>query len=54
MIDMAFGATLARKRGYITEVELRQFMDCAHSVGLSLDHEQFTEALLEKATQAIL
>lgn len=54
MIDMAYGGTLAWKRGYITEDELKELMGCAHAVGLSIDHEQFTEPLVEAATAAIL
>lgn len=54
MIDMAYGGTLAWKRGYINETELRELIDCAHAVGLSIDHEDFTESLVETATKAIL
>ncbi|EJU01177.1 3-dehydroquinate synthase [Dacryopinax primogenitus] len=54
MIDMAFSATLAWKRGYITAEEREELHKLAHDVGLSLDHEVFNENLLEAGTAAIL
>ena len=51
---MAYGTTLAWKRGYITKEERQEFHQLAHDVGLSLDHEQFDEELLKVSTEAIL
>ena len=53
-IDMAYGTTLAWKRGYITEEERDEFHQLAYDVGLSLDHEAFDAKLLDVATTAIL
>jgi 3-dehydroquinate synthase len=53
-IDMAYGVTIAWKRGYITEEERDEFFQLAHDVGLSMDHPCFDEKCLEIATQAIL
>ncbi|KAH7311830.1 hypothetical protein BKA65DRAFT_574434 [Rhexocercosporidium sp. MPI-PUGE-AT-0058] len=45
-IDMAYSATLANNRKLITDSE--------HRPGLSMDHHQFDEEVLAKATTAIL
>ncbi|EJD33910.1 Dehydroquinate synthase-like protein [Auricularia subglabra TFB-10046 SS5] len=53
-IDMAFSTTLAWLRGYISEGERDEVLCLMHRVGLSLDHELFDEALIDKGTSAIL
>ena len=53
-IDMAYSATLANGRGLITDAEHRRLLNLFSRAGLSMDHHQFDEAILEKATAAIL
>lgn len=53
-IDMAYSATLAWSRGYITEADRDEVLDLFHGVGLSVDHELFDDDLIEKGTAAIL
>jgi 3-dehydroquinate synthetase len=50
-VDMAYSVTLAHARGELSEKERDEFLDCAAAVGLTLDHEAFDEALLERATE---
>lgn len=51
---MAYSTTLSWTRGYITEAERDEILGLFTRVGLSVDHELFDAALLEKATNAIL
>ncbi|KAH9816575.1 hypothetical protein DFH28DRAFT_965656 [Melampsora americana] len=53
-IDMAYSATLAWSRGYITEADRDEILDLFHGVGLSVDHELFDDDLIEQGTEAIL
>lgn len=53
-IDMAYSATLANNRKLITDEEHRRLLNLFSRAGLSMDHHQFDEEILEKATTAIL
>ncbi|KAI9685643.1 MAG: hypothetical protein M1820_010763, partial [Bogoriella megaspora] len=53
-IDMAYSATLANMRGILSDVDYRRILGLFSRAGLSMDHHQFDEDLLEKATRAIL
>ncbi len=52
-IDMAFSATIAWERGYITEKDLHRILSLMSSIGLALDSEYFTPELLWRATESI-
>jgi demethyl-4-deoxygadusol synthase len=52
-IDMAFSATIAAKRGYITTDERDRILGVMSRIGLALDHPLFDEELIWKATQSI-
>ena len=51
---MAFSATLAHSRGVLSDAEHRRILNLFSKAGLSMDHPQFDEDVLEKATTAIL
>ena len=53
-IDMAFSATLANSRKLLSDAEHRRILDLFSRAGLSMDHEQFDESILDKGTAAIL
>lgn len=53
-IDMAYSATLANMRGLISDAEHRRILNLFSRAGLSMDHEQFNEEILDKGTAAIL
>ncbi|KAE9964025.1 hypothetical protein BLS_008717 [Venturia inaequalis] len=53
-IDMAYSATLANRRKLITDEEHHRILKLFSRAGLSMDHETFTEDILEQATAAIL
>ncbi|GAA97234.1 uncharacterized protein L969DRAFT_84338 [Mixia osmundae IAM 14324] len=53
-IDMAYFCSVAHHRGMLSEAERDEYLDLSHSVGLSIDHELFTEELIEAGTEAIL
>ena len=53
-IDMAYSATLANSRGLITGDEHRRILNLFSRAGLSMDHHQFDETILDKGTAAIL
>ncbi|KAI9823821.1 MAG: hypothetical protein M1826_007642 [Phylliscum demangeonii] len=53
-IDMAYSATLANDRGLISDGEHRRILNLFSRAGLSMDHHQFDEPLLARATAAIL
>ena len=53
-IDMAFSATLANSRKLITDEEHRRILNLFSRAGLSMDHHQFDEEILDKGTAAIL
>ncbi len=52
-IDMAFSATIAARRGYITADERDRILRLMSRVGLALDHPLFEEALIWQATESI-
>ncbi|KAL9098897.1 MAG: hypothetical protein Q9163_005524 [Psora crenata] len=53
-IDMAYSATLANSRKLISDTEHRRILDLFSRAGLSMDHPQFDEEILDKGTAAIL
>ncbi|KAL8885682.1 MAG: hypothetical protein Q9215_006498 [Flavoplaca cf. flavocitrina] len=53
-IDMAYSATLANSRKLLSDEEHRRILTLFSRAGLSMDHHQFDEDILNKGTQAIL
>ena len=53
-IDMAYSATLANSRKLISDAEHRRILQLFSRAGLSMDHHQFDEDILDKGTAAIL
>jgi 3-dehydroquinate synthase len=53
-IDMAYSATLANSRGLLSDKEHRRLLNLFSKAGLSMDHEDFNEDIVDKATKAIL
>lgn len=53
-VDMAYSATLAYERGNLPEQDYKRLLNLFSRAGLSMDQEDFTEDILDKATQAIL
>ncbi|CAF9904391.1 hypothetical protein IMSHALPRED_000020 [Imshaugia aleurites] len=53
-IDMAYSATLANSRRLISDAEHRRILNLFSRAGLSMDHPQFDEEILDKGTAAIL
>lgn len=53
-IDMAYSATLAHERGLLSDAEHKRILDLFSRAGLSMDHHQFDEKILDKGTKAIL
>lgn len=53
-IDMAYSATLANLRGLISDSEYKRILGLFSRAGLSMDHYQFDEEILDKGTKAIL
>ncbi|XDG10134.1 hypothetical protein ABKA04_009749 [Annulohypoxylon sp. FPYF3050] len=53
-IDMAYSATLARQRGLLSEKEHCRLLSLFSRAGLSIDHPQFDDTVLDKGTAAIL
>lgn len=53
-IDMAYSATLAHQRGLIADDQYKRILGIFSKAGLSMDHHQFDEDLLDKGTKAIL
>ena len=53
-IDMAYSATLANNRKLISDDEHRRILSLFSRAGLSMDHPQFNEEILDKGTAAIL
>lgn len=51
---MAYSATLANNRGLISDAEHRRILNLFSRAGLSMDHHQFDEEILDKGTAAIL
>lgn len=53
-IDMAYSATLANMRGQLSDAEYRRILNLFSRAGLSMDHPQFDDDILDKGTKAIL
>ncbi|KAI1384966.1 Dehydroquinate synthase-like protein [Hypoxylon trugodes] len=53
-IDMAYSATLAKQRGLLSDKEHSRLFKLFSRAGLSIDHPQFDDEVLEKGTVAIL
>lgn len=53
-IDMAFSATLANSRKLLSDEQHCQILNLFSRAGLSMDHPQFDNDILDKGTQAIL
>jgi len=53
-IDMAYSATLANQRGLLSDQEHRRLLNLFSRAGLSMDHPQFNEEILDQGTQAIM
>ena len=53
-IDMAYSATLAHSRGLLSDEEHKRLLNLFSRAGLSIDHPQFDEEVLDKGTAAIL
>ena len=52
-IDMAFSATIAEKRGYITSHDRDRILELMSRIGLALDHPLLDSDLLWRATHSI-
>ncbi len=52
-IDMAFSATIAARRGYITNDDRDRILGLMSRIGLTLDHPLFEDELVWKATKSI-
>lgn len=53
-IDMAYSATLAHERGLIPDADYKRILGIFSRAGLSMDHAQFDERILDEGTKAIL
>ncbi|KAJ4502485.1 hypothetical protein HRR78_008492 [Exophiala dermatitidis] len=53
-IDMAYSATLANMRGILSDEDHKRILNLFSRAGLSMDHHQFDEEILDKGTKAIL
>lgn len=53
-IDMAYSATLANRRGILSDADHKRILGLFSTAGLSMDHHQFNEDILDKGTKAIL
>ncbi|KAK8026294.1 hypothetical protein PG990_004117 [Apiospora arundinis] len=53
-IDMAFTATLAKKRGLLSDAEHKRLLNLFSRAGLSIDHPLFDNDVVDKGTAAIL
>ncbi|KAM7189755.1 hypothetical protein V8F33_009894 [Rhypophila sp. PSN 637] len=53
-VDMAYSATLALQRGLLTADDHRRLLDMFSRAGLTIDHDQFDDQILDKGTDAIL
>lgn len=51
---MAFTATLAKKRGLLSDAEHKRLLNLFSRAGLSIDHPLFDNDVLDKGTAAIL
>ncbi|GAA0981164.1 Demethyl-4-deoxygadusol synthase [Nocardioides aquaticus] len=53
-VDMAFSATIAEQRGYITTADRDRVLALFSQLGLAIDSPYFTAELVERATASIL
>lgn len=53
-VDMAFSATVARERGYLSASDHDRILTLMSSIGLTLDSPYLTPELIEAATDSIL
>lgn len=53
-IDMAYTATLANHRGLLSDAEHKRLLSLFSRAGLTIDHPQFDEHVIDKGTAAIL
>ena len=53
-VDMAFSATLAERRGFITATDRDRIHSLMSRLGLAMDSEYFTSELVWKATESII
>ncbi|KAI0025790.1 Dehydroquinate synthase-like protein [Xylariomycetidae sp. FL0641] len=53
-IDMAYSATFANQRGLLSDDDHRRLLTLFSRAGLTIDHPQFDDDVLEKGTAAIL
>jgi len=53
-IDMAYSATLANMRGLLSDTDYKRILGLFSRAGLSMDHHQFNEDVLDKGTKQIL
>lgn len=51
---MAYSATLANRRGILSDADHKRILGLFSKAGLSMDHHDFNEEILDKATKAIL
>ena len=51
---MAYSATLSNMRGLLSDEEHKRILNLFSKAGLSMDHHQFDEDILDKGTKAIL
>lgn len=51
---MAYSATLANMRGLLNDTDYKRILDLFSRAGLSIDHPQFDEHIIEEGTKAIL
>jgi 3-dehydroquinate synthase len=51
---MAYSATLANMRGLLSDEEHKRILNLFSRAGLSMDHQEFDEDILDKGTKAIL
>ena len=51
---MAYFITFTWTRGLLTEAQRDEYHQLSHRVGLSMDHELFTEDMIVAGTEAIL
>ncbi|KAI1298680.1 Dehydroquinate synthase-like protein [Xylaria venustula] len=53
-VDMAYSATLANQRGLLPDDDHHRLLNLFSRAGLSIDHPQFDDQVLDKGTAAIL
>ena len=53
-VDMALSATLAARRGYITDADRDRILDLMSRLGLAIDSQYLTPELLAEATRSIV